>query len=188
MIKINIDTYLANEWNKISHHKISKQHTWELCRYLEKLGLLSSNMSDASQYSIGPFKIASTLNREDFNFVDFFLSTIIPAIIATTSDITFEKAYKLMLLPAIILFKKLLAGSFLIDNYIEWDILSYIIFNNKQEVYPNISDIINDKRFADVSEEKIGIAVEALLNKNPIAGKHKPLIIRMENGGFKSLV
>lgn len=184
-----VDEYLSKMWNETNTStQIIEENFWDMCRILEKDGFVVSDDAAVSTISIGPFKIASTLDIKRKDLLIYFLETIVPAIFSKVSGLPFDQVYSLYLLPASNLLINLADNCYWIKDLLQWEILMYIKEENQHGVYPTVNDIKKSKEFTGFEERQMEDAVKKLKNfENVLGDKHKLIITDFE-GRIECLV
>lgn len=184
-----IDKYLSKIWNETntSTHMI-EENFWDLCRVLEREGFLVSDDAAVSAISIGPFRIASTIDINRKDYLKYFLEVIMPAIFSKINDLPFDQVYSLYLLPALGLFIDLADNCYWIKDLLQWDVLMYIRKDNQHGIYPTINDIKKAKEFVGFEEWQIEDAIKQLNNQENILGDRNKLIVIDFEGKIGCLV
>ncbi len=184
-----IDSYLSEVWNKTNiSEKRLEENFWDVCRVLEGAGFLISDDAAVSAVSVGPFKIASTLDVQRKDLLVFFLETIVPAIFSKASGVPFEQVYSLYLLPAANLFISLTSGCYWIKDMLQWDVLMYIREKNRRGIYPTLDEIKKADEFTGLEEWQMEEAVRNLGDFENLLGDRHELITMDSDGRFQCMV
>lgn len=184
----SIDALFSNTWNEFHPDAITApEHFWDICRELSSYNVLQFDAGAVSTVQIGPFYIASNLELSKRSIFTFFLESVFPMIIANTSDLSFNEAYPLYILPAIKVLLYFLNNVYLIDDLDQWEMLICIKSDNENGFFLTPSEI--SKKWGN---EKFCKSINSILSKlssaKNIAGNVKPLISFDENGRVHSLV
>lgn len=146
-----IDTYICEIWNgKNGSERIIEENVWDACRILEEHGFLNGDDASISAISVGPFKIASSLEVKRRDFLGFFVEAVLPAIISKANEMTFDQTYALYFLPAIKLFISLADQCFWIKDLLQWNLLLFVKDKNEQGIYPDVSEVKGSREFWDM--------------------------------------
>lgn len=136
-----IDSYLSKVWNETNiSEKVLEENFWDVCRVFEGAGFLISDDAAVSAISVGPFKIASTMEIQKKDLLMYFLETMVPAIFSKANGLPFEQVYSLYLLPAANLFISLTNSCYCIKDSLQWDMLMYIREKNRHGIYPTLNE------------------------------------------------
>lgn len=185
----NIDSYIASVWNKANgFEQIVEENIWDICRVLEKEGFLVGDDAPISAISIGPFKIASTIDIKKKDMLTYFLETIIPAIFSKVSGLPFDQVYSLYLLPATNLLINLGNQCYWVKDLLQWEILMFIRKENKNNTYPTSNEIKNSDDFRGVESWQIDNAIKELKSFENMLGDRHSLISVDFDGRMECLV
>lgn len=185
----NIDSYISNVWNKTNKfEKIVEENIWDICRILEQRGLLVGDDAPISAISIGPFKVASTLDIKKKDMLAFFLEIIIPAIFSKASGLPFDQVYSLYLLPAANIFIELADHCCWVKDLLQWEILMFIKKENKNNNYPTCNQIKNSDDFRGIEFWQIDNAINELKFYENVLGDRCSLISVDFDGRMECLV
>lgn len=185
----NIDSYLSAIWNNTNKSEhIIEENLWDLCRILEDGGFLVGDDAAISAISIGPFKIASTVEIEKKDMLIFFLETIIPAIFSKVNGLSFDQVYSLYLLPAAKILISLADQSYWIRDLLQWEILLFIKKENENHVYPTCNDIKKSDTFREFEDWQVYDAIKNLEDVGNMLGNKHSLISKDFDGRMQCLV
>lgn len=185
----DVDGYLTKIWNEMNMSvQVVEENFWDICRILEKEGFLVSDDAAISTISVGPFKIASTVDIKKKDLLIYFLETIVPIIFSKINSLSFDQVYSLCLLPAFNILINLANNCYWIKDILQWEILMYIKRENLHGIYPTVNDIKRLDEFAGFGEREIDDAVRQLKNIENVLGDSHKLIIMDYEGRIECLV
>lgn len=184
-----VDSYLSVTWNKTNvSEQIIEENLWDFCRLFEEKGLLVGDDASISAISIGPFRIASTVELKKKDMLVNFLEITVPAIFSKVNALTFEQAYSLYLLPIALLFINLSEQCCFIKDTLQWEVLMFIKRQNQNNIYPTVGEICKSADFKGVEIWQISDCIEELgCFKNIFGDKNCLVQVDME-GRIKCLV
>ncbi|MGN0569244.1 MAG: hypothetical protein ACI4N4_01915 [Candidatus Fimenecus sp.] len=140
----SFDYKLSEIWNNIHPtEKIPPERFWEICRELSCHRILQFDRGTVGTMSLGPFKIATSLDKDKEKILTIFAENIFPIFVTETINLTFNEAYLLYFIPMFKILIYILDNSFLIESPLQWSILIYVKQANEKNYYPTISEIIN---------------------------------------------
>ena len=172
-----IDEYLCKVWNKTNTStQLVAENFWDMCRMLEEDGFLVADNAAISTMSIGPFKIATTIDIQKENMLNYFLKIIVPVVFLKVNCLTFEQAYDLYLLPVIEILINLVNNCFWVRDLLQWELLIFIKGKNREGIYPTIDEIIKSEEFKGFEKQKIENVIKQLKEFRSILGDGHSLI------------
>lgn len=173
----SIDTYISKIWNeKNDYEHIVEEHVWGFCRILEEKSFLIGDSAPISTISIGPFKIASTIDISKKEMLTYFLETIVPMIFSKANGLPFKEVYVLYLVPMAELFLDLVDKSYWVKDSLQWEIIIFIREKNKDGIYPTKDELKEADYFRGVEEWQIDNAINGLEKFETILGDKHSLI------------
>lgn len=182
-----LDRYFTDMWNNNNpKNQINEELLWDLCRELESQGIAVGDDAAVSAKSIGPFRIATTLEFDQMEIVEFFLDSIIPSLFYVHAGLPFDQFYALYLLPAIKLVIKFITNTVMVNNYVDWEVLLYIKNENQQGNYPTKDDIFNN--ISNYTHQEINESVERLKSEKTISKNNIVLVCEHLDKGLESKV
>lgn len=185
----DVDGYLSKIWNETNiSTQIIEENFWDMCRMLEKEGFVVSDDAAVSTISIGPFKIASTIDIKKKDLLIYFLETIVPTIFSKVSGLPFDQVYSLYLLPASNLLINLADNCYWIKDLLQWEILMYIKKENQHGIYQTVNEIKKSDEFTGFDDWQIEDAVRQLKNCESVLGDNHKLIVMDLEGRIECLV
>ena len=184
-----VERYISKMWNEINTSTyMVEENFWDMCRILEKEGFLVADDAAVSTISIGPFRIASTIDIKRRDIFIYFLKVIVPIIFSKANGLPFDQVYSLYILPAVELLINLADNCCWIKDLLQWDVLMYVKKDNQRGIYPTVNDIKKSKEFIGFEEWQIEEAIKQLKSVGNVLGDHHELIGMDFEGRIECLV
>lgn len=182
------DHQLSGKWNEVHlGEKVFPEQFWDLCRQLSEHDILQPDRGAVSAFQIGPFNVATRLEVKKKDLLTFFIESVFPAILTETTQLTFQEAYPMYIVPAIKVLIYLLDSTYFIRDTLQWTILIYIKRQNEMGIFPTI-DTLKNQLIHLGNNQDIQNAIDGLSEVKSCAGDTDSLILISENGQITSLV
>lgn len=168
----SVDVILSSTWNGLfgQVEKSIPEHMWVACRVLSAAGFVKGNRESVAALEIGPFRIATVAEYEDF--LENLLKNVVPSILRMfCSGLTLKNAVGGVLVTLFSMVRTVANCSVRISDPKEWTVLLHIKSENQKGHLPSEEEVLGVLTSNNlISAEDVKEAIERLSVVKSIAG------------------